>query len=105
MPLITFTSDFGTADSYVGEVKGVLLSLVPGVTVVDLTHHVSPGDVRAAAYVLGRAWRRFPADTVHLIVVDPGVGTARSALACGAGGQFFVAPDNGILTPDRKSVV
>lgn len=96
--LITLLTDFGSADSYVGEVKGVLLSGVHGVALVDITHDIPPGDVRAAQYVLGRVWQRFPAETVHLAVVDPGVGTARRALAAQAGGQFFVAPDNGLLS-------
>ena len=97
-PIVTLLTDFGLRDSYVGEVKGVLLSLVPRVELVDLTHDVAPGDVRAAQYVLGRAWPRFPAGTVHLAVVDPGVGTARRALAAEVAGHYFVAPDNGLLS-------
>lgn len=98
MPIITLLTDFGTADSYVAEVKGVLLSRAPAALPVDLTHAVPPGDVRAGAYVLGRAWHRFPVGTVHLAVVDPGVGTARAALALAAHGHWFVGPDNGLLT-------
>ncbi len=97
-PLITLLTDFGTADSYIAEVKAVLLSRAPGATLVDITHQVSPGDVRAGQYLLARAWHRFPAGTVHLAVVDPGVGTARRALAASAGGHWFVAPDNGLLS-------
>jgi S-adenosylmethionine hydrolase len=97
-PLVTLLTDFGTADSYVGELKGVLLSLAPGAVVVDVSHHVPPGDVAAASYVLGRVWRTFPAGTVHLAVVDPGVGTRRRALAAEAAGHRFVAPDNGLLS-------
>ena len=97
-PLITLLTDFGTADSYVAEVKAVLLSRAPGAMLVDITHQVSPGDVRAGQYLLARAWRRFPAATVHLAVVDPGVGTARRALAASEGGHWFVAPDNGLLS-------
>ncbi len=96
--LITLLTDFGLADSYVAEVKGVLLSLAPGATLVDITHQVAPGDVRAGQYLLARAWHRFPPGTVHLAVVDPGVGTSRRALAAGAGGHWFVAPDNGLLS-------
>jgi S-adenosylmethionine hydrolase len=96
--IITLLTDFGTADSYVGEVKGLLLSLAPGVTLVDVTHDIAPGDVVAASYVLGRVWRTFPAGTVHLVVVDPGVGTRRRALAADVGGHRFVAPDNGLLS-------
>src|SRR5213596_1046638 len=97
-PIITLLSDFGSADSYVGEVKGVLLSHVHGAALLDITHQVPPGDLRAGQYILGRVWHRFPQGTVHLAVVDPGVGTARRALAAGAGGHFFVAPDNGLLS-------
>jgi S-adenosylmethionine hydrolase len=96
--LITLLSDFGTADSYVGELKGVLLSRVHGAALVDITHQIPAGDVRAAQYVLSRTWHRFPRETVHLAVVDPGVGTARRALAAAAAGHYFVAPDNGLLS-------
>jgi S-adenosylmethionine hydrolase len=98
MPIITLLTDFGLADSYVAEVKGVLLSRAPSAVLVDITHHVPPGDVRAGQYLLARAWHRFPAGTVHLAVVDPGVGTARRALAAEAAGHRFVAPDNGLLS-------
>ena len=98
MAIITLLTDYGTTDSYVGELKGVLLSQAPAVTLVDLTHQIAPGDVAAAAYVLARAWHRFPAGTVHLAVVDPGVGTARSALALRTREHFFVGPDNGLFS-------
>lgn len=98
MSLITLLTDFGTADSYVAEVKGVLLSAAPDATLVDVTHAVPPGDVRAGAFLLGRAWHRFPEGTVHLAVVDPGVGTDRAALALAAHGHYFVGPDNGLFT-------
>ena len=78
--------------------KGALLSAAPGLTLVDVTHAVPPGDVRAGAYLLGRAWHRFPAGTIHLSVVDPGVGTERAALAVAAHGHYFVGPDNGLFT-------
>jgi S-adenosylmethionine hydrolase len=96
--LITLLTDFGDADSYVGEMKGVLLSQVHGAALVDVTHQVPPGDVRAAQYILSRVWHRFPQGSVHLAVVDPGVGTARRALAASTAGHFFVAPDNGLLS-------
>jgi S-adenosylmethionine hydrolase len=99
VPLITILTDFGSSDSYVAEMKGVLLSLCPGVDLVDVTHAVPPGDVRAGAYLLGRSWHRFPPDTIHLAVVDPGVGTARAALAMRTQGHAFVGPDNGLFTP------
>lgn len=98
MALITLLTDFGTADSYVGEVKGVLASRAPGAVIVDVTHNVTPADIRGAQYVLARTWPRFPAGSVHLVVVDPGVGTARRGLAALADGHYFVAPDNGLLS-------
>jgi S-adenosylmethionine hydrolase len=97
--IITLLTDFGTVDSYVAEVKAVLASQAHPALLIDITHDVPPGDVRAAQYVLSRVWHRFPHGTVHLVVVDPGVGTPRRALAAEAAGQFFVAPDNGILSP------
>jgi S-adenosylmethionine hydrolase len=97
--IIALLTDFSTADSYVAEMKGVLLSALPGATLVDITHAIPPGDVRSAAHVLGRVRRRFPPGTVHLAVVDPGVGTERAALIVAAGGQLFVGPDNGLFTP------
>ena len=98
MSIITLLTDFGTSDSYVAEIKGVLLSRAPTATVVDVSHDVPAGDVRAGRYILSRVWPRFPAGTVHLAVVDPGVGTARRALAAQAGGHSFVGPDNGLLS-------
>lgn len=95
---ITLLTDFGTADSYVAEVKGSLLAASPRATLVDVTHSVAPGDVRAAAYLLGRVWHRFPRGTIHLAVVDPGVGTDRAALALAAHGHYFVGPDNGLFS-------
>lgn len=99
MPIVTLLTDFGTTDSYVAEVKARVLADAPDAVLVDVTHAVPPGDVRAAAYLLGRTWHRFPPGTVHLAVVDPGVGTARAALAVGAHGHWFVGPDNGLFTP------
>jgi S-adenosylmethionine hydrolase len=83
----------------VAEVKGVMLSRAPEAVLVDVTHQVRAGDIRSAAYLLGRTWHRFTAGTIHLAVVDPGVGTSRAALALRAHDHYFVAPDNGILTP------
>ena len=99
VPFITLLTDFGSSDSYVAEMKGVLLSLCPEAVLVDVTHGVPPGDVRAGAYLLGRSWHRFPAGSIHLTVVDPGVGTARAALAMRTRGHAFVGPDNGLFTP------
>jgi S-adenosylmethionine hydrolase len=99
MTLITLLTDFGTSDSYVAEMRGVLLSRAPTAVLVDVSHGVSPGDVRSAVYILGRTWNRFPAGTIHLVVVDPEVGGARAALAMNVHDHFFVGPDNGVFTP------
>lgn len=96
--IVTLLTDFGAADGYVAEMKGAVLRLAPGAQLVDVTHEIPLGDVAAAAYVLGRTWRAFPEGTVHLVVVDPGVGTDRRAIAAEAGGHRFVAPDNGVLS-------
>jgi len=97
-PLITLLTDFGTADSYVGEVKAAIVAQAFGAQLIDITHHVPPGDLRAGQYLLSRVWERFPRGAVHIVVVDPGVGTARRALAAEAAGHYFVAPDNGLLS-------
>ncbi|RMH14204.1 MAG: hypothetical protein D6701_11540, partial [Gemmatimonadetes bacterium] len=97
MPRITLLTDFGMADGYVGAVKGVLAAGCPGALLDDVAHDLAPGDVNAAAAALRRYWARYPEGTVHLVVVDPGVGTDRRALAVEADGRFVVAPDNGVL--------
>lgn len=99
MPIITLLTDFGTADAYVGEMKGVLLTRAPEATVVDISHEVPPQDVEAGRLAVARYWRRFPPGTVHLAVVDPGVGSPRAALAVASDGRFLVGPDNGLLSP------
>jgi S-adenosyl-L-methionine hydrolase (adenosine-forming) len=99
MTILTLLTDFGTSDSYVAEMKGVILSRTPTAVLIDITHGIHPGEIRSAAYVLGRTWRQFPGGTVHLVVVDPGVGTSREALAFSAHGHFFVGPNNGVFTP------
>jgi len=98
-PLVTLLTDFGLADTYVAQVKGVLLSLVPEAMVVDATHAVEPGDVVGGCLALESILPHFPGGTVHLAVVDPGVGTPRLPIAVAAGGRFGVGPDNGLLTP------
>jgi S-adenosylmethionine hydrolase len=98
MPLITLTTDLGTTDGYVGEMKGVMLSEAPGATLVDITHDIEPQDIDAARLLLDRCWRRYPAGTVHVVVVDPGVGSTRAAIAVQCQRQFFVGPDNGVLS-------
>ncbi len=96
-PVITFTSDFGSQDWFVGVVHGVLYGICPEAHIVDLTHDIPPGYIGRAAFLLEAASPDFPPGTVHLGVVDPGVGTARRALAVAARGQIFVGPDNGLL--------
>ncbi len=98
IPLITLTTDFGLQDSFVGTMKGVILGITPDARLVDLTHDVPPQDVRAGAYALYAAYRYFSAETVHLAVVDPGVGSARRAVALRTSWGTFVAPDNGLLS-------
>jgi len=95
--LVTLLSDFGLRDGYVAAMKGVILSEAPGVTLVDAGHDIVPQDVRAAAWSLGQYWNLYPAGTIHVAVVDPGVGSARAALIAEADGHLFLAPDNGLL--------
>jgi S-adenosylmethionine hydrolase len=97
--IITMLTDFGTADGYVGEMKGVLASGAADVSLVDIAHDVAPQDVDGARLALARYWRRFPPGTVHLVVVDPGVGGARAALAVESESRYLVGPDNGVLSP------
>jgi hypothetical protein len=96
-PLVALLTDFGTADGYVGVMKAVILGIAPGVPLVDLTHEIPPRDIRAGAWVLHTSWRALPAGSVCLGVVDPGVGTARRAVAFAAGERFCVGPDNGLF--------
>lgn len=96
--LITLTTDFGLRDPFVGIMKGVVLSICPSARLVDLTHDLLPQDVVAGWLALEAAAPFFPAGTVHLAVVDPGVGTARRPIAIRAGGVYFVGPDNGLFT-------
>ncbi len=96
--IVTLLTDFGTADSYVAEMKGVLSTYAPNATLVDITHEVSPGDVRAAQYILSRTWMFFPEGTIYVAVVDAGVGTDRRVLGAMRFGRYFLAPDNGLLS-------
>ena len=98
MSLITLTTDFGARDAYVAAMKGVLLTLCPSATLVDITHEIPPQDIHEAAYVLRHACRWFPPGTVHLVVVDPGVGGARRPIALRTDRHTFVGPDNGLLS-------
>lgn len=96
--LITLITDFGLQDGYVGALKGVILTICPRACVVDITHMIPPGDVRSAAYVLRSAYPHFPKGSIHLGVVDPGVGSSRKAVAIQAGTHTFVGPDNGLFS-------
>jgi S-adenosyl-L-methionine hydrolase (adenosine-forming) len=98
--LITLLTDFGLADTYVGQMKGAILSVAPLLNLVDLTHAVPPQDVQAGAFLLWCAVEAFPAGTIHIAVVDPGVGSNRRSIALRAArGDYFVGPDNGLLMP------
>jgi S-adenosyl-L-methionine hydrolase (adenosine-forming) len=96
--LITLLTDFGTSDYFVSAMKGVILSINPAASVVDITHEISPHDIEAAAFTLVAASQSFPSETIHLAVVDPGVGSARRPILVEAGGQYFVGPDTGIFS-------
>jgi S-adenosylmethionine hydrolase len=95
---VTLVTDFGSADYFVAAVKGVILSANPAAVVVDITHELPPQDIAAAAFTLLVAYRLFPAGTVNVAVVDPGVGSARRAILLQSAGRFFVGPDNGIFS-------
>jgi len=95
--ILTLTTDFGLADHYVGTMKGVILGICPAARIVDISHEVSPYEIADGAYRIAQAYRYFPRGTVHVVVVDPGVGTARRPILMEAAGQYFVAPDNGVL--------
>lgn len=100
-PLVVMMTDFGWS-SYVGVMKGVVLSICPGARLVDFTHDVTPQSVREGAWLLYSGYKFFPRGSIFLAVVDPGVGTRRKALAAGTAGYFFVGPDNGLLSPSLK---
>lgn len=97
-PILTLTTDFGTADHFVGTMKGVILGICPEAQIVDISHEVTPFEIPEGAYLIAQAYRYFPKRTVHVVVVDPGVGTMRRPILLEAAGQFFVAPDNGVLS-------
>lgn len=98
MQIITLTTDFGTRDPFVGMLKGVILGINRHVHLVDLTHEIAPQDILAGGLALEAAVSFFPPGTIHLAVVDPGVGSARRALGVASGGHLFVGPDNGLFT-------
>jgi S-adenosylmethionine hydrolase len=104
--LLTLLTDFGTADYFVGAMKGVILGINPTAQIVDVTHEIPAQDIEAAAFTLLNSYRSFPTETVHVAVVDPGVGSTRRALVIRAADQFFVGPDNGLFSYvlDRESI-
>ena len=97
-PIITLTTDYGTNDHLVGTLKGVILKINPDVTIVDITHDVTPYDLLDGALAIGSSYSYFPPRTIHVVVVDPGVGTDRRPLLVSGETQYFVAPDNGVLS-------
>lgn len=97
-PLITLTTDFGTSDHFVGVMKGVIYGIAPKARVVDISHEVGAFQITEAAFTISQAYRYFPVKTIHVAVVDPGVGSARRPLLAEMAGQYFIAPDNGLLS-------
>jgi S-adenosylmethionine hydrolase len=104
MSIITLLTDFGVADEYVGVMKGVILTVNPSATIVDISHHISPQNILQAAHMLKSASPFFPAGTIHVVVVDPGVGSNRAIVAVKIMGHIFLAPNNGVLTGVLKDV-
>ena len=98
MRVITLTTDFGATDWFVGTMKGVILGINTQVQIVDVTHEISPGDTRGGAFALAASYNFFPRRTIHVVVVDPGVGSQRGAIAVQTANYFFVGPDNGVLS-------
>ena len=97
-PIVTLTTDFGTADAFTAVMKGIILGIEPDAAIVDITHEVAPQDIHAGAYLIDSAHGYFPTGTVHVIVVDPGVGTARRPIAVCSPSATYVCPDNGLLS-------
>ena len=95
--IITLTTDFGLTDEYVGVIKGVILTRSPDASIVDLSHQIERQNIRQAALLIKSAYRFFPPRTIHILVVDPGVGSSRKLILLQADGHFFLAPDNGVL--------
>lgn len=102
-PCLALLTDFGLSDPFVGEMKGVIADLCPAATVIDHSHGIRPGQIREGAWVLARTYASFPPHTVHLAVVDPGVGGDRAGLVARIGARIFVAPDNGLLAPSLEA--
>src|SRR5579872_165018 len=95
---ITLTTDFGVSDHFVGVMKGVILGIAPRFSIVDITHEIRPFEITEGAFVIAQAYKYFPKKTIHVIVVDPGVGSQRRPILAETGGQYFIAPDNGVLS-------
>ncbi|UCF32967.1 MAG: SAM-dependent chlorinase/fluorinase, partial [Phycisphaerales bacterium] len=104
MTLVTLTTDFGTRDPYVGVMKGVILSMAPKAKVVDITHDIEAHNIAEAAFVLRSIWPWYPEGTVHVAVVDPGVGSERRVLLGRYEGRYVIAPDNGLITLVHRSL-
>jgi S-adenosylmethionine hydrolase len=98
MPIITLTTDFGTDDWFVGTMKGVIATIQAESTIVDITHAIGSGDIRAGAFALAASYKYFPDGTIHVAIIDPGVGSKRRAIAIQTEHNFFVGPDNGVLS-------
>lgn len=108
-PVITLLTDFGTRDHYVAAMKSVILDICPNARIVDVSHEIEPWSIAEGSYTLDQASRTFPPGTIHVAVVDPGVGSSRRAIAAQADGQFFIGPDNGLLSlvlerSERKTI-
>lgn len=96
--LITLTTDFGNSDHFVGAMKGVIAGIAPTARVIDITHEVEPYNIYEGAFLVNETWPHFPKGTIHVVVVDPGVGSARRPLLVEAAGQYFIGPDNGVFS-------
>ncbi len=105
MKIVSLITDFGTGDFEIGSMCGVVLNIAPETNIVDLTHEIPPQDVMDAAVVLSRHFFYFPAGSIHVVVVDPGVGTSRNPIAAFIKDQFYVGPDNGIITPIYQKAI
>ena len=103
-PVITLTTDFGTSDHFVGVMKGVILGICPEAAIVDISHEVAPFQIQQGAFLIAQAWRWFPKGSVHVVIVDPGVGSSRRPVLMEAGGHRFIAPDNGVLAMVANNV-
>ncbi|MHB8302465.1 MAG: SAM hydrolase/SAM-dependent halogenase family protein [Acidobacteriaceae bacterium] len=103
-PTVSLTTDFGLVDPFVGAMKGVIAGICPSAQVIDVTHSIAPFDVLDGALAIWQAWRYFPAETIHVVVVDPGVGSERQPILSRLGEFWFIAPDNGVLTMVERDV-